>query len=79
MAKKKAPGRPRNASKRILKSLNYSEATIDVLRRLADRYRGEAPPYVQISDRAIIEALIHYAEREELSFSTLFGVSVEAQ
>ena len=51
---------------------------MDVLAGLAERYRNEASPYVHLSDRAIIEALIHYAEREKLPFAALFQVPEEA-
>ena len=51
---------------------------MDVLAGLAEQYRNDAPPYVQLSDRAIIEALIHYAEREQLPFAALFQVPEEA-
>lgn len=79
MAKKKrAVGRPRNTTKRVPKLLNYSERSIQTLAALTERYRVDAPDYIQMSDRAVIEALIHYADREELSFAELFLVPQEA-
>ena len=77
--KKKAGGRPKNAEKRILRGFNYSEATMDVLRRLSERYKVEAPSYITLSDRQIIEALIHHAFREQLSFSEVFGITAESE
>jgi hypothetical protein len=76
--RQKAGGRPKNTAKRTLRGFNYSEASMDVLRRLSEKYRVEAPSYITLSDRQIIEALIHHADREELSFSQVFGITAES-
>lgn len=79
MTKKKRPtGRPRNAKKRIPKLINYTEESIRILAALTERFRVDAPSYIQMSDRAVIEALIHYADREDISFAELFHVPQEA-
>lgn len=79
MAKKKRPGgRPRNAEKRSPRTLNYSESAIETLGALSERFKVDAPSYISITDRSIIEALIYYADREQLSFEELFGVTADS-
>lgn len=80
MAKKKRPpARPKNVQKTIPKTINFAEASVLVLGSLSDRFRRDAPPYIRLSDRDVIEALIHYADREQLSFADLFQVPQEAE
>lgn len=76
MSKKKTRpvGRPKNAIKRLPKTINFSEEAMGTLAELTEQYRNCAPGYISLSDRAVIEALIHYADREKLSFADLFGV-----
>ncbi len=49
-----------------------------VLADLGERYQKDALPYMRMSDRMILEALVHYAAREDLSFADLFQVPQEA-
>lgn len=76
MAKKKriGRGRPTNVQRTVLKGFRYNESTVEVLASLTNQFKAVAPPYMQISQRVIIEALVHYAVRENLSFAELFQV-----
>lgn len=79
MPRKKRPAKgPKNVHKTIPKCINFTEVSVQVLAGLSDRLRKGAPPYIRLSDRDILEALIHYADREELSFEVLFGVTAES-
>jgi hypothetical protein len=79
VAKKKRPGgRPRNTEKRSPRTINYSENAIQTLAALSAKFREDAPSYISVTDRAVIEALIYYADRENLSFEVLFGVTADA-
>ena len=79
MTKAKRPqGRPKNADKPVQKTINFAASSVAVLAELSEKYRHDAPAYMRMSDRMILEALIHYADREDLGFEVLFGVTADA-
>lgn len=80
MTKKKTRpvGRPKNSIKRIPRTINFSERAMETLASLTQRFRDGAPDFISLSDRAVIEALIHYADREQLPFEVLFDVTADA-
>ena len=77
MEKKKKRGRPKLGEKRVNRGYAFSEEAMEALGTLVERYRTEAPLYLSISRRMVIEALIDYAMRNELEFSALFGAPLE--
>ena len=76
--KKRPPGGPKNSDRPLPKTINFAASSVEVLAALNERYRHEAPAYMRMSDRMILEALIHYADREDLPFEVLFGVTADA-
>lgn len=75
MSKKR--GRPKMDEKRVSRGYAYSEAAMKTLDSLVVRYKAEAPPFLSLSRRMIIEALIEHAARTGLPFSELFGALQE--
>ena len=60
MAKKKPPGRPKSGNARVMMGYRYSQAMLDDLAELVACCRSEAPPYLEISERLVIEAVVHH-------------------
>ena len=69
--KKRQRGRPKIEQVRISCGFRFSQEAIDSLSSLVTRYNEQAPGYISLSQRAVLEALIDYAIRTELSFSEL--------
>ncbi len=78
MAQKRPRGRPKVEHPRVNTGWCYSQATIDTVNTLLQRYQQEAPSYLDLSGRLLLEALVEYADRENLSFSEIFGVPAVA-
>lgn len=68
-------GRPRNVNKPASKTFYFNGDTLGILAGLSEKFRREAPSYISVTDRAVIEALLEYAFREELTFEELFRVA----
>ena len=62
---------------RLFKGFRLSATTRAALEELTERYQNEAPEFLNVSQRLVIEALISHARRNDLSFSELFGVLEE--
>ena len=62
---------------RVFRGFRLRVDTRRKLAELTERYKGEAPPFVKISQRAVIEILISYAARSNLELSELLGVLEE--
>lgn len=73
MKKKKPRGRPKVEQPRIQTGWCYSQATMATVALLVARYGEEAPSYLDLSGRLLIEALVEHADRKNLSFSEIFG------
>lgn len=76
---KSIPPRRKQAQTRVPRGFRFSEEAMTALDQLVKNYEADAPSYIALSQRVVIEALVDYATRTQLPFSTLFGVSVEAQ
>lgn len=59
---------------RTFRGFRLRDDTRKKLADLADRYKAEAPAHVKVSQRVVIEVLIDYAARNDLSFSDLLGI-----
>ena len=81
MAKKKR-GRPKNATKSIRTWHNHSEKTIQELEAIVEHLLVDAPPFLDVSQRTVIAALIHRAKQDvdagRLSYGELFGVTADS-
>lgn len=69
----KPRGRPKLPEKRVGRGFRFSESAMETLDALVERYKGEAPSFVAVSQRMVIEALIEYAVRNELPLSALLS------
>lgn len=49
------------------------------LDQLVDRYKPDAPIYMSLSQRMVLEALIDHAVRTELPFSELFQMPASVE
>ena len=78
MTKKRSVGRPKTGRRGVQVGYRYSEETLEILQSLTEDLRGESPSYLALSQRAVMEALIHRAKRQrdagELPWIDLFGV-----
>jgi len=76
VTKKKRPtGRPRNPDKPAPRTVNFRQSSVQTLAALTERYGREAPIFFTVTDRTVLEALILYADRENLPFEVLFGIT----
>ena len=75
MTKKR--GRPKGDGRRVSQAFAFSEAAVKTLDDLVERYKVEAPGFLPLSRRLILEALIEHAARTGLPLSELFGVLEE--
>lgn len=62
---------------RTFRGFRLHNDTRKKLADLAERYKAEAPAHVKVSQRVVIEVLIDYATRNQLSFSELLGLLQE--
>lgn len=72
METKRPRGRPRKDEPRTRCGFQFRQETIDSLALLVKRHKDYLPPLIQLSQTMILEALIDYAVRTELSFADLF-------
>lgn len=83
MAKKKPHRKRKNDAVRTWTGFRLSQAAIDDLADLVECCRAEAPPYLKITNRLVLELVIHHAKKlkdeGELSYSAFFGFPVETQ
>lgn len=62
---------------RVQRGFRLRADTLETLQELVDDYAGEAPAFVRVSRRVVVEALIAYAARKRLPFEELFAVLKE--
>ncbi len=72
------PPRRKQAQTRVPRGFRFSEEAMTALDQLVKKYEADAPSYITLSQRVVIEALVDYATRTELPFSTLFGAAFSA-
>lgn len=56
-------GRPKSRVAKSQKSYRFRDETLDAIREFAEQLEDEAPFEVEISDREVLEMLVHSARR----------------
>jgi len=74
---KKGPGRPKSQHKRQPVGYRFSDETRQALDDIVARLKDEAPAYMEVTQRMVLEALVHKACRDASTYSDLFGVLQE--